>query len=398
MANEDKATRYHRLRRRASILTTAITALFLFVLLLSGGSAAVRHVVTSMMGQSFIAVVIGYVGVLGLLLELIHLPLAFYQGVTLERRYELSTQTTTRWWADHLKSGAISLTFAAIAALIVLSFIRWDPERWWVFAAVAFTVILVLLAQLAPVVLLPLFYTITPLTREALRERLLALADKAGARVLGVFEWRLGDRTKKANAALAGIGRTRRILLSDTLLAEHSDDEIEVILAHELAHHVYRDIWSAILVETVLISLGCYVADVALSAFGEVVGLEGKGDVAGLPLLVLAGGAVSLALMPLANALSRAHERRADRYALDMTRNAPAFISAMRRLAAQNLAEEDPSRLVQVLFHTHPPIAARIQAARAYGESPGLVPQGPWNSPRRAEKPPRAQGRQASRP
>jgi STE24 endopeptidase len=211
-----------------------------------------------------------------------------------------------------------------------------------------------------------LFYDITPLTRDELRERLLALAGKAGTHIAGVFEWRLSDRTKKANAALAGIGRTRRILLSDTLLAEHSDDEIEVILAHELAHHVYRDIWSAILVETMLIALGCFVADRVLGALATRAGLEGKGDVAGLPLLVLAVGAVALALMPLSNALSRAHERRADRYALSMTGNAPAFITAMKRLAAQNLAEEEPSRLVQVLFHTHPTISARIAAAQRY--------------------------------
>ncbi len=211
--------------------------------------------------------VIGYVAVLALLLELLQLPLAFYRGVTLERRYGLSTQTTARWWIDHVKAGVISLVFATGAALLVLALIRWDPERWWILAASAFTVILVLLAQLAPVVLLPLFYTITPLTRDALRERLVALADRAGTRIAGVFEWRLSDRTKKANAALAGIGRTRRILLSDTLLAEHSDDEIEVILAHELAHHVYRDIWSAIVVETVLIALGCYMADLALGTF-----------------------------------------------------------------------------------------------------------------------------------
>jgi STE24 endopeptidase len=258
------------------------------------------------------------------------------------------------------------MAFAAIAALIVLSLIRWDPERWWVWAAVVFTVILVLLAQLAPIVLMPLFYEIKPLTRDELRDRLLALANRAGTRIAGVFEWRLSDRTKKANAALAGIGGTRRILLSDTLLAEHSDDEIEVILAHELAHHVYRDIWSGIVVETVLIALGFYAADRVLDMFAMSVGLEGKGDVAGLPLLVLAAGAVSLALMPAANALSRAHERRADRYALKMTRNAPAFIAAMKRLAAQNLAEEEPSRLVQVLFHTHPPINARIAAARTF--------------------------------
>jgi STE24 endopeptidase len=372
VANEDKATRYHRLQRRASVLATVLTAFVLAVLLISGGSAAIRDAVSALSGQSFVLTVIGYVVVLALVLELFQLPLAFYRGVTLERRYGLSTQTTARWWSDHVKAGAISLAFAVAAALLVLSLIRWDPERWWIYAAFAFTVILVLLAQLAPVVLLPIFYTITPLTRDALRERLVALADKAGTHIAGVFEWRLSDRTKKANAALAGIGRTRRILLSDTLLAEHSDDEIEVILAHELAHHVYRDIWSAILVETVLIALGCFIADLVLGTFSASLGLEGKGDVAALPLLVLAAGAVSLTLMPVSNALSRAHERRADRYALTMTRNAPAFINAMRRLAAQNLAEEEPSRLVQVLFHTHPPTAARIAAAREYQQESGL--------------------------
>ena len=369
LANEDKATRYHRLQRRASILATVLTAAILAVLLVTGASAEMRNLVSGWFGSSFILTVVGYVVVLGLVLEVVGLPLAFYRGVTLERRYELSTQTTIRWWIDHVKAGAISLVFATIAALIVLSLIRWDPERWWISAAVVFTVILVLLAQLAPVVLMPLFYDITPLTRDALRDRLLALANRAGTHIAGVFEWRLSDRTKKANAALAGLGRTRRILLSDTLLAEHSDDEIEVILAHELAHHVYRDIWSAIVVETVLIALGCFAADRVLGAFAMSAGLNGKGDVANLPLLALTLGAVSLALMPITNALSRAHERRADRYALTMTRNAPAFIAAMKRLAAQNLAEEEPSRLVQVLFHTHPSTNARIAAARRFESS-----------------------------
>jgi STE24 endopeptidase len=383
VANEDKATRYHRLQRRTSVLSTLLTAFFLFVLLFSGGSAALRDAVSDVGGASFIVEVTGYVTVLALVLEILSLPLAFYRGVTLERRYGLSTQSTTKWFVDYIKSGAVALVFAIGAAAIVLSLVRWNGDTWWIAAAAVFTVILVLLAQLAPVVLLPLFYEITPITRDALRARLLALADKAGARVIGVFEWRLSDRTKKANAVLAGIGRTRRILLSDTLLAEHSDDEIEVILAHELAHHVYRDIWSAIVVEAMLIGVGCYVADIALTRFGAAFGLAGKADVAGLPLLVLAGGIVSLVAMPIVNAFSRAHERRADRYALEITRNAPAFINAMRRLAAQNLAEEEPSRFVQVLFHTHPPIAARIEVAREYEKRPqgsGLRPQG-WARP-----------------
>jgi STE24 endopeptidase len=366
MVNEDKATRYHRLRRRASVLATLTQTLCLLLLLLSGASALLRDTAIAAVGRGLIPLVASYVAVVALILDVVTLPWAFYTGVTLERRYGLSTESTARWWLNHLKSTAIALVFFVVAALLVVSLARWSPQRWWLAAAVVFTLILVLLAQLAPVVLLPIFYEVRPLTRESLRERLLALADRAGAQVLGVFEWRLSQRTRKANAALAGMGRTRRILVSDTLLADHSDDEIEVILAHELAHHVHHDIWTAIVVEAALVSLGFYIADAALVRFGSWLDLHGKTDVAGLPLLVLAAGAASLLLLPVANALSRAHERRADRYALDLTGNPTAFISAMKRLAAQNLAEERPSLLVRVLFSTHPPTSSRIDAAKRW--------------------------------
>ena len=369
LVNEDKSTRYHRLRRRASIVSTVLGIAFLIAIVVTGASAELRAFAQSIVGPSFVMTIALYVVLLGLLNEAIGLPFAFYQGVTLERRYGLSTQTTARWWFDHLKAGLVALVFGLIGALIVCALIRWDPERWWMLAAAIFTIVMVGLVQLAPVLLLPLFYEFKPLDREALVRRLVALANRAGATVMGVFEWRLSDKTRKANAALTGIGRTRRIIISDTLLTQHSDDEIEVILAHELAHHVHRDIWKGIALETVLIALGFYLADAVLARFAHSFGLTGKADVAALPLLLLAAGAVSIALMPVANALSRAHERRADRYALDMTKNVPAFVSAMKRLGAQNLAEEHPSRLVQILFYTHPPISARIEAAHAWANN-----------------------------
>jgi STE24 endopeptidase len=366
VANEDKATRYHRLQRRVSVTSTALSVLLFLVLLLTGWSAMLRDSAASIAGPSFVPVVIVYVMFVALLSEAAQLPLAFYRGVTLERRYGLSTETTARWWRDHFKAGGISLLFGIAAALIVWSLLRWSPERWWLLAAACFSVILVGLAQLTPVVLLPLFYESRPLDRPSLVSRLVALADRAGAHVLGVFELRVSDKTRKANAALAGVGRTRRILLSDTLLAEHSDDEIEVILAHELAHHVHRDIVQAIVLETALITLGFYLSDRLLESLSTRFALTGKSDIAALPLLVLTFGAVSLLLLPLANAMSRAHERRADRYALEMTGNVPAFVSAMKRLGATNLAEERPSRLVEILFHSHPPMAARIAAAQEW--------------------------------
>jgi len=366
LANEDKATRYHRLQRRASLVASAAVAVLLLILLITGASAAIRTQAERATGSSFVLTVFVYVLVVFVLNELVQVPFAYYQGVVLERRYGLSTETRQHWWQNHLKAAALGLGFSALAALLVMTLVRWSPERWWLTGAFTFAAILVGLAQLSPVLLLPLFYDFVPLNRPELVNRLVALANRAGARVVGVFEWRLSDRTRKANAALAGIGRTRRILLSDTLLAEHSDEEIEVILAHELAHHVHRDIWSAIALETVLIAAGFFVADRALSLFGGGFGLRGKADVAALPILLLAAGAVSIVFLPLANGLSRAHERRADRYALRMTRNADAFITAMKRLAAQNLAEEQPSRLVEWLLHSHPSTQSRIDAARQW--------------------------------
>jgi len=181
-----------------------------------------------------------------------------------------------------------------------------------------------------------------------------------------VFEWVLSDHTRKANAALAGLGRTRRILLSDTLLSDYSEDEIEVILAHELAHHVHRDLWRGIAVQSVALLGGFLVADLVLRASADRLALRGMSDPAALPVMLLLGGVWSLLLMPLGNAVSRAQERAADRYALTTTRNVDAFVTAMKRLSQQNLAEEYPSPIVRWLFYSHPPIRERIEAAHAF--------------------------------
>jgi STE24 endopeptidase len=370
--NEDKAARYHRLRRQASLLETLVVAVALVLLLTSGGSAALRDWARAAMGQSMALSIAIYTVLVVLLSELLQLPLAFYQGVVLERRYDLSTQAARRWWGDRLRALTVAVPLAVAGAVLVWSLIEWIPAYWWLAAALCVGILLVLLAQLAPVLLLPFFYRFKPLDRPALTSRLVALAERAGTQVLGVFEWTMSDRTRKANAALTGIGRTRRILLSDTLLAAHSDDEVEVILAHELAHHVHHDIWKAMALEIALILIGFFLADRVLEASVGHFGIRSKADVAGLPLLVLTGGAVSLLLLPVANGVSRLHERRADRYALDITGNPAAFASAMKRLSAQNLAEEHPSRCVQLFFHSHPSIADRVEAARRWTRDSGI--------------------------
>ena len=289
MANEDKSARYHRLRRRTSLLDAIAQTVFLLALVLIGASTAIRTSVESIVGTQLVPVALTYVFAIATLSELLHLPFAFYHGVVLERRYGLSTESTGRWLTDHFKAAAIVLGVLMTAGVIVASLLQSSPDYWWLLASIVFAAALVLLARFAPVLLFPLFYEVRPLEREELRARLLALAERAGTPVVDAFQWRIGDRTTKANAALVGIGRPRRILVSDTLLAGHSDDEIEAVFAHELAHHVYGDIWSALALEAALVALGCYVADAVLTVFPTIVGLEGKADIAGLPLVGTGG-------------------------------------------------------------------------------------------------------------
>ena len=370
--NEDKSTRYHRLRRRADLLGAAVAGVWLLSLLLLGGATRLRELAATIAqwgpggAEEALTVIVMTVALVALL-QIIELPFAFYQGHLLEHHYGLSTQSIAHWCADHAKGVALGVVLAAAGASVVYFALRQAPDHWWWISAAVFALATVALARIAPVVLLPIFYKFKPLDRPALVDRLMGLATKARTDVVGVFEWVLSGHTRKANAALAGLGRTRRILLSDTLLADYSEDEIEVILAHELAHHVHRDLWRGIAVQSLILAGGFFAADIILRAAADRLALRGLSDPASLPLLLLAGGLWSFLALPIANAVSRAQERAADRYALAATRNVDAFVTAMKRLAQQNLAEEYPPPLVRWLFYSHPPIRERIEAARAFG-------------------------------
>jgi STE24 endopeptidase len=366
--NEDKASRYHRLQRRSVVLSIGLTATGLVLLLPGGLSVILRDAASgiSQSGPSAPSTVAAYVLLLAAVHQVWSFPLAFYQSFILERRYGLSSEPLRAWMVDHLKAATISGALALAASQVVYLSLRWSPRWWWAASAACFIAAVLLLARIAPTALLPLFYRFRPLDRRALTEKLLSLSARARVPAIGVYEWGLGAKTRRANAALVGTGSTRRILLSDTLLADYTDEEIEVILAHELGHHVHNDIQRGLVMESAFVAGSFALAALALSRLWQPFGLAGPSDVAGLPLLTTAAALLAAAAHPVLNAISRRRERRADEFALTLTGQPSAFMTAMRRLAAQNLAEERPSHTALWLFHTHPPLDQRIEIARRF--------------------------------
>jgi len=366
-ARQQKARHYARARRRLMLVDLVLGALYLTAWITSGAHLLLRDRVGAFSSLPAFQVLL-YALALGIPYVVIDLPLSYYSGFVLPHRYGQSTQSFGHWAGDQIKGLAIGGVLGAAVLSTIYWLLRVQPDWWWLYAGGVMFVFSVVLSNLAPVLLAPLFYKFSPLDDADLKGRLLALAERANTQVQGVFRFDMSTRTRGANAALMGLGRTRRIVLGDTLLEEFTPDEIEVILAHELAHHVHRDIPLLIAFEAILTLLSFGLAHLALRLGVTQFGLQGVSDPAGMPVLAVGIGLIGLLTMPLGNALSRWREREADRYAIRETRKPQAFIDAMTRLANQNLADAEPERWVVVLLHSHPPISDRIRDALRFTE------------------------------
>jgi STE24 endopeptidase len=341
----------------------------LIVLLATGWTGTLRDLALRGASQNYTFAVFLYVLMLMLISKVIGLPLDYY-GFRLEHRFHLSNQRLRSWLWDEFKSMLVGLMLATIAVELIYSLLRHVPQYWWLIAWAVFLGLIVLLAQLAPVVLFPIFYKFEPLENEELKRRLTVLSERAGTRVRGVYRWHLSEKSKKANAALTGLGTTRRIILADTLLDNYSDDEIEAVLAHELGHHVHKHILKSILVQAGITFGGFWLANEVLRYAVERRHLfETMSDFANFPLLILVSTVLSFLLMPALNAYSRFNERQADRYCFESVASVEPFISSMSKLAEQNLAEKEPARWVEWLFHSHPAIAKRVAAAEGWARA-----------------------------
>jgi STE24 endopeptidase len=365
---QQQAKQYARIRRRLWLVDTAFGAIYALAWLGFGWSLSLRNWLTNNLSTSDWLLVAAFVAVFGGIYFLLNLPLGYYSGFVLPHRFGQSNQSFKDWVLDQLKGLAIGAPLGLLMVELMYVALRAAGDLWWLWAAGGLLVFNVLLSNLAPVLIMPLFNKYVPLDEEHkdLAERLLRLAERANTKVKGVFKFDMSRRTKSANAALTGIGNTRRIVLGDTLINEFTADEIETILAHELGHHVHRDIPFLIAFGTLSTALGLYFASLAMKWAIGYFGFSGISDVAGLPALSLILGAYGLFVMPLENAISRWRESMADEYALRSTRKGEAFASAFTRLANQNLGEVDPEGWVVALFYSHPPLGQRIEKARAW--------------------------------
>ncbi len=365
LEKQKQAKEYSRIRRRLWLVDTVFSALYMLAWLFLGWSISLRDRLASLTTNDWVLVAL-YIGVLGGIYSILNLPLAYYAGFVLPHRFGQSNQSFKDWVVDQLKGLAIGAPIGLLMLEMLYLALRLTGEWWWLWVAGGLLLFNVVLSNLAPILIMPLFNKYVPLgdDHKDLQDRLLKLAERAKTKVKGVFKFDMSKRTKAANAALTGIGNTRRIILGDTLINEFTVDEVETILAHELGHHVHRDIPFLIAFGTLSTTLGLFIASLVLDSAVSFFSFTSTSDIAAFPALALILGAYGLLTMPLDNALSRWRENMADDYALASTNKAEAFASAFTRLANQNLGEIDPEKWVVFMFYTHPPLGERIEKAR----------------------------------
>ena len=369
MQNSDikKIKQYASIKNRLHLINILFLAALLLIFLFSGLSNQLKYLTHLYINNFYLSLAL-YFLIFAVSFHIISLPLEYYDSFIIEHRFSLSRHTKVSWLKDNIKKGLLSLTLGFLTIEILYFFLKNFPQIWWLFTAVVWFFISIILSKLLPVVILPLFYKQKLLENEQLRQRLFNLCKKANKKIKGIYSIDLSKETKKANAALVGSGKTRRILLSDTLLDEYNHDEIEVILAHELAHHNLRHMPKLLVIGGILSSVGFYIAYVLLNKTVALFNLENIYDISGFPILMFIFLLFSVTIMPLQNAFSRKLEKDADIYALKLTKLHQAFINAMQKLTKQNLSDPNPSKFIEIILYDHPPTSKRISLAHKLKE------------------------------
>ncbi len=365
---EQQAREYEAIHNRLFVVRIGITVLALVIYFFSGASANLAEGLDARFGDQWWWTNTIYILVTLFAFSALMFPLTLFGDYYLEHRYGLSRQTLNGWFSDYLKELAIDLLLTTLFLAIVYALLRASPDWWWAWTTAVYVLLAVVLSAVWPVWIMPLFHKFEPLDDDALSRAVRAFAEASGLEVLGVYRWGLEEKTETANAALTGLGKTRRIILGDTMLEKYSKEEIISVLAHEVGHFKHRDIARMIVSGTVLAALGFYVAHRMLLLLVERFGFEQIGDIGAFPIFIFALFIFSLISMPLSNAYSRRREYAADAYAVRATGSAGPLVGALEKLADQNLADKEPAPWIEFLLHSHPSIRRRIKHAQRLDE------------------------------
>ncbi len=360
-----KAKQYSRIKYRVFFINLILSFVFLGTILYVGINHFLMEFVYNLTDNLYAGLFI-FLVMFGLIYWFSFLPLDFYSGYMLEHKFNLSNQSFFSWVKRYLKQNILSACIALPLIELLYFFLKNYPQTWWVLISIAWIFFSIVLAKFTPIFIIPLFYKLTPLKDETLKERLAKLVLLSRMRVRDICEINLSKDTKKANAAFTGISKSKRILLSDTLLSNFNYDEIEVVLAHEIAHKKFAHIWKHLIVGSVLTFLAVFILKFILDNYSLRLGFSNIYDIANFPFLMLYFLIFEIIFLPLQNAFSRRLEIQADKHALVLTKNKPAFISTMEKLANQNLSDKEPPLLIEILMYDHPPISKRIRLAEIF--------------------------------
>jgi len=364
----DKTKEYSAIKHRVALINIFLTPLLLWIFLIAGVPTYCKNVSQLISQNDYINLIIFYV-LVGALYYALILPLEFYSGFLLEHRFSLSNQTLRSWAAREAKKNIIAFIISAPLVTMLYAFLKSDPFYWWLWTALLWFFVSIILAKFAPVIIVPLFYKYSPLKDVVLENRMNQLVSKVGFKAGGVYELNISKDTKKANAALLGLGRQKRIVLCDTLISNFSHDEIESVMAHELGHHKLNHMWKLIISGGIITLITFFFAN---SIFLKLHGFFGYGmlyNYESIVLIYFAVTSINALFIPVANAFSRRLERAADKFSLKTTGNAGAFMSTMKKLGEQNLADVNPSRIYEIMLYDHPPISRRIAFAESFKSS-----------------------------
>lgn len=364
--------RYNNIKLAVGITEGILTFILIFIFVVLGYSFSLEKFLTEFISNQYI-LFLGFIIITGILMGIIFFPFSYYSGFYLEHRYNLSNQTFMKWIWENTKGLLVSAIIGLPILLFFFYVINQYGEWWWLPLAIGLFFFSVILARLVPIIILPIFYKVTPLENQSLRSKIENLANKAGMKVQNIYSFNMSKNTKKANAAFTGLGKSKRILLGDTLLENYSEDEVETVIAHELGHYKKKHVIKNLIIGTFTSFFTLYLLAVCYKWSLPLFGFETINQIAALPILSLWAMIIGLLLNPLTNNLSRKFEYEADEYAIVSTNKINSFISVLEKLTEQNLGDKNPNPFVEWFFYSHPSISKRISAIQKFVQAKNVA-------------------------